>query len=1078
MTRFLYLVLAVAIMFMSTVRAKAQPPETRQLQFSKWSGDINVPDPVAIGFDERGRAYVTQTQRRKSQDLDIRANRSWIPDDVGFETVQDKLDFYRRELAPGDDEENSQHVQDMNKDGRHDYRDLTVLSELVHRLEDKDGDGTADSMKTFAAGFQTEVTGIAAGVMHHEGDVYATIAPDVWKLRDTNKDGEADQREKLATGFGLHIAYAGHDMHGLTVGPDGKIYWSVGDKGISATSREGERFHFPNQGGVMRCNPDGSGFEVFAHGLRNVQELAFDQWGNLFGVDNDADKQGERERFVYIVKGMDAGWRCNYQYRGSNYDPWMAEGLWRPWHEGQPAYIVPPISHSIDGPAGFAFNPGSALSPAYRDYFFLTGAPNGNQIAFRVEPDRASFRMVDEHRVGSGVPLVGINFGPDGGLYGVDWGGGYPLNQSGAVWKIDDPEFSKSTLRREVAEMLAKGFREAGTDELLNLLSHVDQRIRLGAQFELVKRNACDEFFGVSVNSRQEILARVHAIWGLGQLARSGDDEAILSLSAILSRVDEPELVAQVARCAGDLPAGKATWLASMMMHASPRVRFMAALALADQPTKRAVRFFDDFAARTEMSETYSRFALARAMSACATEEQLVGFKDHRDDVLRMAAVVALRFQKSERVADFLASQTDDAVTEAARAIHDDFSILAALPVLADALMTSRCDHEAFVRRAINANLRIGTPRNAKTLVDYATDRGRPVAMRHDALNALARWVNPDPLDRVTGRYRPRVSSERTFDHASLAEKLSPLLSDESNRIRVAALEVASSLGIRVADVGLERIVRSGSTDPSVRMTALGLLERQRATGLEQVAKDLIDDDVSEMRTHALRLVAARDGSLAEEVIAKVMESSRPVAERQAAIQILGTLESETAKSRLKEFLRLAKAGTESLQDVYLELVKATGTELSDTYVECLLGGDRKKGRDLFMTHLGAQCVRCHRIGKQGSDVGPPLDSIASRRDRAHLLRAIVRPSVDIDEKYRMHTLVLTSGKTLQGVIVERNEKSTSIRNASGEVTVVPEEDIDESLEQQVSLMPEMKEVLTSEEIRDLVAWLVTLQGR
>jgi quinoprotein glucose dehydrogenase len=100
----------------------------------------------------------------------------------------------------------------------------------------------ADEISLFAEGFNSEVTGIAAGVLWHEGDVYATIAPDVWKIDDT----DPDKREILATGFGLHIAYAGHDMHGLTVGPDGKIYWSVGDKGISVTSKEGKKFHYPN----------------------------------------------------------------------------------------------------------------------------------------------------------------------------------------------------------------------------------------------------------------------------------------------------------------------------------------------------------------------------------------------------------------------------------------------------------------------------------------------------------------------------------------------------------------------------------------------------------------------------------------------------------------------------------------------------------------------------------------------------------------------------------------------------------------------------------------------------------------
>lgn len=475
------------------------------LEFKKWSGSINVPDPVAISFDNNGRAYVTQTTRRKAQDLDIRQFRDWIPNDVSFQSVEDKRSFYHKQLAPGRSDSANREIEDLNGDGSVDFRDLTVLSEKIHLLADTDGNGTADSITLFADGFQTEVTGIAAGVLWHDGDVYATIAPDVWKLRDTNGDDRADKRTAIATGFGLHIAYGGHDMHGLTIGPDGKIYWSIGDKGISVTSLEGRKFHYPNQGGVMRCNPDGTDFEVFAHGLRNVQELAFDEFGNLFGVDNDSDQPDEKERFVYIVEGMDAGWRCNYQYRGSNYNPWTDEKLWLPYFESQAGHIVPPILNYENGPAGFTYNPGTALSPAYRNYFFLTGAPTGQQYAFQVRPHGASFEMVNEHIIGNGIPLVGINFGPDGALYGVDWGGGYPLNQQGAVWKIDDPDHANDAVRVEVKQLLMNGFELRHEAELVRHLAHPDQRIRLGAQFELVRRRTTSALADVAL-SQQTVL--------------------------------------------------------------------------------------------------------------------------------------------------------------------------------------------------------------------------------------------------------------------------------------------------------------------------------------------------------------------------------------------------------------------------------------------------------------------------------------------------------------------------------------------------------------------------------------------
>ncbi|MEO2015913.1 MAG: hypothetical protein ABGZ53_16255 [Fuerstiella sp.] len=63
-----------------------RPKNSAPLEFMKWSGDVNVPDPVAISFDNEGRAYVTQTQRRKVQDLDIR-QRTFGSIGTGFPTT-------------------------------------------------------------------------------------------------------------------------------------------------------------------------------------------------------------------------------------------------------------------------------------------------------------------------------------------------------------------------------------------------------------------------------------------------------------------------------------------------------------------------------------------------------------------------------------------------------------------------------------------------------------------------------------------------------------------------------------------------------------------------------------------------------------------------------------------------------------------------------------------------------------------------------------------------------------------------------------------------------------------------------
>ena len=75
----------------------------------------------------------------------------------------------------------------------------------------------------------------------------------------------------------------------------------------------------------------------------------------------------------------------------------------------------------------------------------------------------------------------------------------------------------------------------------------------------------------------------------------------------------------------------------------------------------------------------------------------------------RLVAVVALAaFARSSRVAKFLIDRDELVATEAARAIHDDYSIPVALPALAKALERAGMTDEAFIRRALNANLRVG----------------------------------------------------------------------------------------------------------------------------------------------------------------------------------------------------------------------------------------------------------------------------------------------------------------------------------------------------------------------------------
>jgi putative heme-binding domain-containing protein len=91
-------------------------------------------------------------------------------------------------------------------------------------------------------------------------------------------------------------------FHGLAWGPEGDLYLSMGDPTPSYgdfnrpdhwahwtwfSQPDGTRTPYTGVGGVFRCRPDGSGFQVVARGTRNSVGLAFDRSWNLFTNDND-----------------------------------------------------------------------------------------------------------------------------------------------------------------------------------------------------------------------------------------------------------------------------------------------------------------------------------------------------------------------------------------------------------------------------------------------------------------------------------------------------------------------------------------------------------------------------------------------------------------------------------------------------------------------------------------------------------------------------------------------------------------------------------------------------------------------
>lgn len=1067
------------------------------LSLKLWAREPMVQDPVAIQFDDRGVLYVAETARRGTVDIDIRAHRDWLVEDLANQTVGDLREFFQRRMAPELSQRNAAWLKDYTGDGIHDWHDLTTIKERIRRLEDTQSKGVADRSQVFAEGFNEEISGVVAGVMPLGDSVLVTGYPELQRLQDTNRDGIADRQEPLFRGFGVHAAFDGHDLHGLTQGPDGRIYFSIGDNGFNVTNKEGRVLSYPNTGGVLRMQPDGSQLEVFATGLRNVQEIAFDDFGNLFAVDNDGDLRDERERFVYIAEDSDSGWRLHWQFRDRGwtsvtgqpeYNPWMDERMWVPQHPGQPAHITPPLSNYSVGPGSIRYNPGTALSEKYKNHFFLIQFPVQKVTTFQAKPKGAYFEMADERTVLSGMMASSLDFGPDGALYVGDWDGMWNPDGKGAIWKLDDPSASGSVKRVEVQTMLREGMSGVSEAELLKRLGHEDSRIRVRAQFECVRRGLKEALLNTANDARVPEIARIHALWGLGQIG----DKSVGPRLPLEAR--QTELRAQATKIAGELRSQEVfEKLAARSHDPEPRVRYHGLMALGKLGNPRALHHFVANLELNGEKDAFLRHAAIVGLSRVGTADSLGNLRSHRDTFVRIGAVVALRRLHSPAVAAFLADADPQVRSEAARAIHDDHSIPAALPALAAlASNASAMTDEPVARRVLSANFRTATPESGKRLLAAARDTTLAEPLRIEALECLAQWGSTQYLDRVEGMLRRRTVADPSFGRAVLVANLDALLANSPPALAKSLTGIVLAQQLPAKPEIFVRWASSTNEPVSSRLKALEYLSAIRAPSVAAIAGSMISSPEIELRLSGWQVLARNStGDFFSQLEAR--RQSLALQERQQALALLASTQSSKAEPILLEHLGqlamgrlpreleldvLESARQSALPAVSQALSKIDSTRGTNSPIArlrpALYGGNAAKGREVFQTSVQAQCSRCHDAGGEGSQAGPVLKGIGARVNREYLLESLVDPSAKIAEGFGLLNLTLKGGDSVDGILLKQTPSELTLRLVTGESRTIPRSQVESQSSNAISAMPPMGDVLTPMEMRDVIEFLAT----
>ena len=163
----------------------------------------------------------------------------------------------------------------------------------------------------------------ALGICVLGNKVIVSVAPNVFVFTDSDGDGKADKKEVLFTKVGN--PQHDHSTHAFVFGPDGKLYWNVGNEGHAVHDKNGKPIvdlagNAVNdsgkpyrQGMVFRCNFDGSDFETLAHNFRNNYEVAVDSFGTLWQSDNDDD--GNQGRAHQLRDGVRQLWLRRRKHR-------------------------------------------------------------------------------------------------------------------------------------------------------------------------------------------------------------------------------------------------------------------------------------------------------------------------------------------------------------------------------------------------------------------------------------------------------------------------------------------------------------------------------------------------------------------------------------------------------------------------------------------------------------------------------------------------------------------------------------------------------------------------------------------
>ena len=1080
-----------------------------------------ISSPTSISIASDGRVFVAETHRYHRGIEDDRGNLYWYHDDLANTTVADRRKMLEKWSS---------------KKPANWY---TEESEKIRILSQPATNGSFAKSSIYADGFNEMLDGTGSGILIYGDTVYFECIPNIWVLRDSPNETKPQERKVLQDGFGVRVSLSGHDLSGSVIGYDGRIWGSVGDRGFNLTTREGRKYNFKNKGAVFRFDPDGSNFEVVHSGLRNPKEIAFDEWGNFIAVDNNSD-QGDEARIVYIVEGADSGWEMEHQAMhtfhreiGLEVRPpsrWMTERMWEVQNSQQPAYIIPPSGYICAGPSGLTYHPGVGFLESEKGFFHVCdyrgSTPASGVWSFKLEPQGAGLKLAESHQLIWGIAATDVDYDWKGRVLVSDFIGGYESHEDGRIIALEPTQPKNTEAVVDAEKTINADFGKKSSSELAQLLAHADKRVRLVAQLELSRRSDALDLFTKATQSSNPV-ERLHGVWGLGIIARRGSamspsenwkaseqPAATLELRTQASKVlisllghSDLEVRANAIRALSEAPVtGNDLPLAKLILDPSPKVRAFASIAAGRLGADKFLPEVCQMIKENADKDTVLRHAGVMAIDGmCKSSEALVALGKNENDSIRLAVVIAQRRRFDTHVVEFIKDKSPIVADEAIRAIYDQSldEVRPAVGALLDNV-DSREWTSFMLRRLVHNAYRVGGAENAKRITAVALDKKLPNQVRVEALRLMSIWTNPYPVDQLTGHWSPLAQRPSSEVVDVLNKALPGLLEGDSDIIKI-SLDLVTIYHLKtelLSNDSLQKIVADLTLSGLTRAKALEmLLARDPADGVQLISR-YTHDIKDEVAVMALNELARRD-SVAGFATLKLVVKTGSVLQRQGAWKILAKLQVEGVDDLFIKHLKLLQS-TQGVSPYALELLEAAAQRkeegvrkaLADfensqnqskekltRWLPALEGGNSENGFALYQALPVAQCMRCHKATTKPSqgahivegEAGPNLAGVAKRGDRRYLLESVVYSNAVVVAGYGIVSLDLTNGVNLVGTLIQEKPQFVDV-NSSGNLWRINRRDI-KSMTPPVSGMPPFDALLKPTEVRDLVAWLATLDN-